>query len=287
MKSCSIQKPVCRSGRVTLLHLYNIWAKTPNIDERTDWLKLVSKNSAFPTCNHWPFTRLLSFSKSLTRRLSVALFFSMGDRQPQGLSFRNSYWEITAYKMIPLIPSFFWHPIITQVLSGNAFSQPLFSKHAEFLWVGNAPESSSTLTYMWGVFCVFAVCRHSSMCCVYMHTSHAHVLCVSCVMCMLSILYVPMSHACDWMHTSMSLCVHIYVDMCLCVHVYLYVLYPLVHSHLLLGLTWAMHFPWQPEFGSGPLSTLYFLSQDSSHFVLSAIHMCVSHRSRVLCYPWT
>ena len=52
-----------------------------------------------------------------------------------------------------------------------------------------------------------------------------------------------MSHARDWMHTSMSLCVHIYVDMCLCVHVYLYVLYPLVHSHLLLGLTWAMHFP--------------------------------------------
>ena len=78
---------------------------------------------------------------------------------------------------------------------------------------------------------------------VYMHTSPAHVLHVSCVVCMLSILCVPMSHAHDWMHTSMSLSVHIYVGMCLCVHVHMYVLYILVHSCLLLGLTWAMNFP--------------------------------------------
>ena len=181
--------------------------------------------------------------------------------------------------MIPLIPSFFWHPIITQVLSGRAFSQLLFSKHAEFLWVGNAPESSSTVTSTWGVLCVCVVCRRASMCCVYTHTSHARVL--------HGILCVPMSQAHDWMHTSMSLGVHIYVGMCLCVCMYICVCYvPWFTPICFLGSPgpWTCH---DSQVGSGPLCTLYFFSQDSSHFVLSAVHMCVSHRPRVLCYLWT
>lgn len=179
--------------------------------------------------------------------------------------------------MIPLIPCFFWHPITTQVLSGSAFSQLLFSKHAEFLWVGNAPESSSTLTSMWGALCVCVVYRHTSMCCVYVHTSHACVLHVSCVVCMLSSLCVPMSHAYDWMHTSMSLCVHIYVGMCLCVCMYICMCYTpwftpfaswahLGHALSMIARVWV----WSSQHFVLPLSGLITLS------FKCCSHMCVT-----------
>lgn len=42
---------VCRGGKITLLCLYNIRAKSPNIDKKLNWLKLVSKKSVLPRHN--------------------------------------------------------------------------------------------------------------------------------------------------------------------------------------------------------------------------------------------
>lgn len=105
-------------------------------------------------------------------------------------------------------------------------------------------EFPSTLTSMWGRVVCVRLCIDTHPCVVCTCTPHMHVCYMCHVLCMLSSLCVPMSHAYDWMHTSMSLCVHICRHVSMCVYVYMYVLYPLVHSIWHLGLTWAMHFPW-------------------------------------------
>lgn len=156
--------------------------------------------------------------------------------------------------------------------------------------VGNAPEFLHSHLYVGCVVCVRCVCAlcidtHPCVVCISAH-SHACVLHVSCVVCMLSSLCVPMSHAYDWMHTSMSLCVHICRHVSMCVYVYMYVLYPLVHPFGILGSPGPCTFHDSQSLGL-VLLALCTSSLDLSHLVLSAVHICVSHRPWALCYCWT